>query len=545
MTRLVNDTLVMAERNLVRLPRAPDMLIAFTVQPIMFVLLFAYVFGGAIGTPGFDSYIDFLIPGIIAQNIAFGGFATALGLAEDMTKGLIDRFRSLPTRRAAVLAGRALADVATNTISIAVLLVTGLIIGFGFNASAWEIVAGIGLLLLWGFASSWIFALIGMSVSSPEAANGVGFTLVFPITFISAAFVPVESMPNGLEQVASANPVTQVVDAMRALWLGAPAGNSIWLAVVWCLALIAIFAPLAVAKYRRTAAKCPPPAPGGHVRRAPPRAPGGAGRFRLVSQGDQDERRWKRAGKKVRDGAAKLDSSPALMTATKLVRQLLPGDARYGDPLSTAGSESPQVLGRRLAQLTDKRPGAMREAGMGALQMWQAVSEAQGRGRGDTELTIVFTDLSDFSDWALDAGDDQAIELLRDVGQAIEPPVDDHGGRVVKRLGDGMMAVFHDPKAALDAVQSGRDNVRRIECDGYDPKLRAGLHVGRPRKIGGDYLGVDVNIAARLAENAGPGEILVSERVLAKLDTDGLDVRKKRRFKVKGVPKDLTAHAVR
>jgi adenylate cyclase len=255
--------------------------------------------------------------------------------------------------------------------------------------------------------------------------------------------------------------------------------------------------------------------------------------------------RWKAAGKKVRAGAAKVDSSPALMTATKLVRQMLPGDSRYGDPLSTAGSESPQLLGRRLAQLTEKRPGAMREAGMGALQMWQAVSEAQGRGRGDTELTIVFTDLSEFSDWALEAGDEQALELLRDVGQAIEPPVDDHGGRVVKRLGDGMMAVFPDPKAALDAVLAGRENMTEIECNGYEPKLRAGLHVGKPRKIGGDYLGVDVNIAARLAENAGPDEVLVSERVLEKLDTDGFDVKKKRRFKVKGVPKDMTAHSVR
>jgi ABC transporter DrrB family efflux protein len=255
MTRLLSDTLVMAERNLVRLPRAPDMLIAFTIQPIMFVLLFAYVFGGAIGTPGYDSYIDFLIPGIIAQNIAFGGFATALGLAEDMTKGLIDRFRSLPTKRAAVLAGRALADVATNLTSIVVLLVTGLIIGFSFHTSVGEFLAGVGLLLLFGFASSWVFALIGMSVSSPEAANGVGFTLVFPITFISSAFVPVKSMPNGLEQIAAANPVSQVVDAMRALWLGSPADNHIWLAVVWCLVLTAIFAPLAVAKYRRAASR--------------------------------------------------------------------------------------------------------------------------------------------------------------------------------------------------------------------------------------------------------------------------------------------------
>ena len=254
MTHLVGDSLVMAERNLVRLPRSPDLLIGFTIQPVMFVLLFAYVFGGAIVTPGYD-YVDFLIPGIIVQNIAFGGFVTALGLAEDLTKGLIDRFRSLPTARASVLAGRTLADVVTNSLSIVVLLVTGLIIGFSFNASALEIVGGIGLLLLFGFAFSWIFALLGMLVSSPEAANGVGFTLIFPITFISAAFVPVESMPSGLQEFAEVNPITVVVDAMRALWLGAPAGNSVWGAVAWSIALIVIFAPLAVAKYRSTASR--------------------------------------------------------------------------------------------------------------------------------------------------------------------------------------------------------------------------------------------------------------------------------------------------
>jgi ABC transporter DrrB family efflux protein len=254
MRRLVTDTMVVAERNLVRLPRAPDLLLAFTVQPVMFVLLFVYVFGGAIQTPGYE-YVDFLIPGIIVQNIAFGGFVTALGLAEDLTKGLIDRFRSLPTARASVLAGRTLADVVTNSLSIVVLLVTGLIIGFSFNASALEIIGGVGLLLLFGFAFSWIFALLGMLVSSPEAANGVGFTLIFPITFISAAFVPVESMPSGLQEFAEINPITVVVDAMRALWLGAPAGNSVWGAVAWSIALIVIFAPLAVAKYRRTAAR--------------------------------------------------------------------------------------------------------------------------------------------------------------------------------------------------------------------------------------------------------------------------------------------------
>jgi len=254
MSRLLSDTLVLAERNLVRLPRSPDLLIGFTIQPIMFVLLFVYVFGGAISTPGYD-YVDFLIPGILVQNIAFGGFSTALGLAEDLTKGLIDRFRSLPTARASVLAGRTVADLATNCVAIVVLLGTGLIIGFSFDASVWSILGGVGLLLLFGFAFSWIFALIGMAVSSPEAANGIGFTAIFPLTFISSAFVPVESMPTGLEQFAEANPITVVVDAMRALWLGAPAGDSIWGAVAWSLALIAVFAPLAVARYRRTASR--------------------------------------------------------------------------------------------------------------------------------------------------------------------------------------------------------------------------------------------------------------------------------------------------
>ena len=253
MSRLINDTLVVAERNLVRLPRSPDLLLAVTVQPVMFVLLFVYVFGGAIQTPGFDNYKDFLIPGIIVQNIAFGGFLTALGLAEDMNKGLIDRFRSLPMARPAVLAGRTAADIATNLLSIIVLLVTGLIIGFSFDASIGEILLGVALLLAFGFAFSWVFALIGLLVSSPEAANSVGFIAVFPLTFISSAFVPVESMPSALQAVAEVNPFTVTVDAMRALWVGGEAGNSVWGAFAWALVIFAIAAPLAVARYRRAA----------------------------------------------------------------------------------------------------------------------------------------------------------------------------------------------------------------------------------------------------------------------------------------------------
>ena len=250
MRRLVGDTLVLAERNLVRLPRAPELLLAFTVQPIMFVLLFRYVFGGAIQTPGY-SYVDFLIPGIIVQNIAFGGFVTALGLNEDLHKGLIDRFRSLPMARSAVLAGRTLSDVVTNALSATILIVTGLLIGFTFHTDLPRAIAGFGLLLLFGYAFSWVFAFLGMLVSTAEAANSVGFIAVFPLTFISSAFVPVQSMPEPLRAFAEVNPFTLVVDAMRSLWLGVPAANNVWGAIAWSVAIIAVFAPLAVMRYRR------------------------------------------------------------------------------------------------------------------------------------------------------------------------------------------------------------------------------------------------------------------------------------------------------
>jgi ABC-2 type transport system permease protein/oleandomycin transport system permease protein len=246
------DTLVLAQRNLRRIPRAPDLLLSFTIQPVMFVLLFVYVFGGAISTPGFE-YVDFLMPGIVAQTMAFGGFVTALGLADDLKKGLIDRFRSLPMARSAVLAGRTLADVATNLLSLAVMVGVGLIAGFTFSASVADILAGVGLMLLFGYAFSWMFALFGLIASSPESAQAIGFIVVFPLTFVSSAFVPVESMPGGLQEVAEVNPVTYTVDAVRALWLGAPAGDSIWGAVAWSLALTAVLAPLCVSRYRRAA----------------------------------------------------------------------------------------------------------------------------------------------------------------------------------------------------------------------------------------------------------------------------------------------------
>ncbi len=254
MRRLVTDTLIIAERNVVRLKRAPELLIGFTVQPIMFVLLFAYVFGGAISTPGY-SYIDYLIPGIIVQNIAFGGFATALGLNDDVRKGLIDRFRSLPMSRAAVLAGRTLSDVVTNTLSMTILLITGVIIGFTFQTTFLDALAGIGILLLFGYSFSWFLAFLGLLVSSPESVNSVGFIAVFPLTFLSSAFVPVASLPDGLQQFAEVNPFTIVVDSIRHLWLGGPNNNDVLGAVIWSLVIVGVFAPLAVGAYRRAAAR--------------------------------------------------------------------------------------------------------------------------------------------------------------------------------------------------------------------------------------------------------------------------------------------------
>jgi ABC transporter DrrB family efflux protein len=251
----VSDTMVLARRNLLRIPRQPDLLTAYTIQPVMFVLLFVFVFGGAIQTPGFD-YVDFLMPGIIVQSIAFGGFVTALGLSEDVKKGLIDRFRSLPMSRAAVLAARTTSDILLNCLSLVVLFAVGFAAGFNFqNTTVGEVVLGIVIVLFFGYAFSWIFALIGLYASSPETANSIGFMAIFPLTFASGIFVPAATMPNGLRQFAEANPFTTVSDAMRSLWLGTPAHTDVWMSLIWCTGLTAVFAPLAVARYRRVAAK--------------------------------------------------------------------------------------------------------------------------------------------------------------------------------------------------------------------------------------------------------------------------------------------------
>ena len=246
----LSDTFELSKRSVKRIRRQPDLLVSFTIQPVMFVLLFVYVFGGAINTGSLD-YVDYLMPGIIVQSMVFGGFVTALGLAEDLKKGLIDRFRSLPMWGPAVISGRILADIGTNVIQLVILFTVGIIVGFRFNTSFAEVVAGIALLLLVGYAFSWVFAFIGLIASSPEAANAYGFTILFPVTFISSAFVPVETMPDWLQPVAEHNPFTAMVNAARALFVGTPAGNDIWLAVAWSLGIIAVFSTLSIARYKR------------------------------------------------------------------------------------------------------------------------------------------------------------------------------------------------------------------------------------------------------------------------------------------------------
>jgi adenylate cyclase len=241
------------------------------------------------------------------------------------------------------------------------------------------------------------------------------------------------------------------------------------------------------------------------------------------------------------DGAS---ANLRLMTALKLARELLPGDSRYGDPLSTTGTEARQQAGRRLGQLAAERPGVLKEAGLSALQVWEAVAGMGGRQTGTDEMVIAFTDLVGFSSWALEAGDDAAVALLRDVGEAIEPPVSAHGGAVVKRLGDGMMAAFDDAEEAVEAMFEGAERLESVRAAGYRPRMRAGMHLGEPRRLGEDYFGVDVNVAARVADAASAGELLVSDTTRGALG-DGYSTRKKMLFRAKGVPSDITVYSVK
>ncbi|WP_354699905.1 hypothetical protein DSM112329_00164 [Paraconexibacter sp. AEG42_29] len=238
-----------------------------------------------------------------------------------------------------------------------------------------------------------------------------------------------------------------------------------------------------------------------------------------------------------------VDGSPVAVKGASRLRRTLPGDSRYGDALSTANQLPHDLIGRELVAMSAERPSAVRELGLGALQVWQKLSEGLGRGHGDQPVTLLFTDLVGFSTWALEAGDSSAVNLLRKVGDAQEDAIATYGGRVVKRLGDGLMAVFVTPEDAVAAAVEAQEHIGHVEVDGYRPQLRAGVHSGTPRKLGGDYLGVDVNVAARVADAAKGGEVLVSDPVADHLEADGhaylYRMGRRKRLKAAGTPKEL------
>jgi class 3 adenylate cyclase len=247
---------------------------------------------------------------------------------------------------------------------------------------------------------------------------------------------------------------------------------------------------------------------------------------------------------RLRAMAVTVDSRPGLLAFMRRLRQRLPGDEQFGDPLSTGGDTAVQVIARGVSALQPERPSVAKELGLAGLQVWQSLSEATGRGRGDRELAILFTDLVGFSSWALEAGDTATLELLRTVGLAIENAVTGRDGRIVKRLGDGVMATFLDAESAVDAALEAREALGTIDVGGYQPQMRAGIHWGRPRKLGGDYLGVDVNIAARVADAAKADEVLVSEALCERLALDRLVTTRHKRLKAEGTPRDLRVVAV-
>jgi adenylate cyclase len=242
---------------------------------------------------------------------------------------------------------------------------------------------------------------------------------------------------------------------------------------------------------------------------------------------------------RLRRLASQVDSQPALLTAAERLRRRLPGDERFGDPLSTAGAEPVEVVARGMSSLQSRRKSLVQELGLAGLQVWQSLSEATGRGHGDQEMAILFTDLAGFSAWALKAGDAAALELLRAVGTSVETAIVEHSGRIVKRLGDGLMATFLEGQQAVEAALDAQAAVAEIEVASYRPRMRAGIHWGSPRRLGGDYLGVDVNVAARVSDAAKADQVLVSDVLLARIDLEGLSTGRSKRLRADGAPRDL------
>ena len=260
---MVQDALIVARRNLMQIVRIPAVLVFELVQPVMFVLLFVFVFGGAFERllPPNVSYIEFLMPGIFVQTVAFGGVTTGIGLAQDMQRGLIDRFRSLPMSSSAVLTGRTVADLARNLFTVVIMLIVGFIVGFRPGGIPFEFLLGILVLMGFSFAFSWISAFVGLTVRSVEAAQSFGFIWIFPLTFASSAFVPVATMPSWLQAFARHNPVSVLADALRGLFhvnpllTAADTRSALIQSVAWILGILLVFIPISVLRYRRTTAR--------------------------------------------------------------------------------------------------------------------------------------------------------------------------------------------------------------------------------------------------------------------------------------------------
>jgi ABC-2 type transport system permease protein/oleandomycin transport system permease protein len=247
----VADTFTIVRRNLIVYTRIPEFLFFSTVQPIMFVLLFRYVFGGAIHPPGGGSYVDYLMAGIFVQSVAFGSISTAVGLSEDLQKGLLERFRALPMGRSAVLTGRTTADLFRNIFVVIVITAVGYAVGFRIGAGVPAFLAGIALLLLFAYAMSWGFAVIGLSAPNSETAQVMAFPILFPLVFASPAFVGVNTLPGWLRAFATHQPIGVVITATRALLRGGPTATPVFQALLWCAGLLLVFVPFAVRQYRR------------------------------------------------------------------------------------------------------------------------------------------------------------------------------------------------------------------------------------------------------------------------------------------------------
>ncbi len=246
----ISDTLVMTRRGLLKYIRIPQLLVFSTIQPVMFMLLFAYVFGGAIATPQ-GNYLDYLVPGILVQTIIFGSTATGIGLSQDLSTGMTDRFHSLPMSRSALLAGRIISDTVRNLFVVILMVIVGMFLGFRFQNGWFNAIAAIVLILSTGVAFSWISATIGLAVKDTETVQVAGMIWIFPLVFASSIFVPVKTMPDFLQVLAEHSPITYTVNTVRALMIGGDVNASLWPALIWLVALATVFSILAVRLYQR------------------------------------------------------------------------------------------------------------------------------------------------------------------------------------------------------------------------------------------------------------------------------------------------------